>query len=152
MRWRQRWATEIIIAEPRQSQPGLEPRRTAAMILSHQKEKDMSRLITAAALSCLFAAPSAHAVVYCKSAGVPKGCVVRPAAGVGVGAPGPGVVDPGINQPGAAGNVGVARPVARPGVGAPGPGVVDPGINQPGAAGNVGAANLGGPVNRAGRR
>jgi hypothetical protein len=32
--------------------------------------------------------------------------------------------DPGINQPGAAGNVG-------------GPGV-DPGINQPGAAGNVG--------------
>jgi hypothetical protein len=33
--------------------------------------------------------------------------------------------DPGINQPGAAGNVGA------------GPGV-DPGINQPGAAGNVG--------------
>jgi hypothetical protein len=41
----------------------------------------------------------------------------------------PGAVyarDPGINQPGAAGNVGRA-----------GPGV-DPGINQPGAAGNVG--------------
>ena len=40
----------------------------------------------------------------------------------------PGTVnarDPGINQPGAAGNVGA-------GVG------VDPGINQPGAAGNVG--------------
>ena len=29
-------------------------------------------------------------------------------AGVGVGAPGVGVYDPGINQPGAAGNVGVA--------------------------------------------
>ena len=33
--------------------------------------------------------------------------------------------DPGINQPGAAGNVGAG-------------GGVDPGINQPGAAGNVG--------------
>jgi hypothetical protein len=37
--------------------------------------------------------------------------------------------DPGINQPGAAGNRGV---------GAPGVGVVDPGLNQPGVAGNVG--------------
>jgi hypothetical protein len=53
--------------------------------------------------------------------------------------------DPGINQPGAAGNV--VAPAARaatPGVGAPGVGVRDPGINQPGAAGNVGA-----PVARA---
>ena len=42
--------------------------------------------------------------------------------------------DPGINQPGAMGN----RGVAGPGVGAPGVGVVDPGLNQPGVAGNVG--------------
>ncbi len=53
------------------------------------------------------------------------------APGVGVGAPGVGVRDPGINQPGVAGNVGT------PGVGAPGVGVVDPGLNQPGVAGNV---------------
>jgi hypothetical protein len=42
-----------------------------------------------------------------------------------------GGVDPGINQPGAAGNVGYggsARQVR----------VADPGANQPGAAGNVG--------------
>jgi len=52
--------------------------------------------------------------------------------GAGVGAPGVGVRDPGINQPGAAGNVGT------PGVGAPGVGVVDPGLNQPGVVGNVG--------------
>ncbi len=52
--------------------------------------------------------------------------------GVGVGAPGVGIRDPGINQPGAAGNVGT------PGVGAPGVGVVDPGLNQPGVVGNVG--------------
>jgi len=52
--------------------------------------------------------------------------------GVGVGAPGVGVRDPGINQPGVAGNVGT------PGVGAPGVGAVDPGLNQPGVVGNVG--------------
>jgi hypothetical protein len=118
----------------------------------------MTHFIKFAVLSCAFAASSAHAVVYCKSVGVPKGCVAAPAARAaapGVGAPGVGVVDPGINQPGAAGNVGAARA----GVGAPGLGVVDPGINQPGAAGNVGApgvvtspANRGGPVDRAGRR
>jgi hypothetical protein len=62
--------------------------------------------------------------------------VGKPGPGVtrGVGAPGAGVVDPGINQPGRAGNVGVGAP----GVGAPGVGVVDPGLNQPGVAGNVG--------------
>jgi hypothetical protein len=53
------------------------------------------------------------------------------APGVGVGAPGVGVRDPGLNQPGVAGNVGT------PGVGAPGIGAVDPGLNQPGVAGNV---------------
>jgi hypothetical protein len=46
----------------------------------------------------LVSAPAAHAVVYCKTVGVPKGCVARPGAagvgvtpGVGVGAPGVGV-------------------------------------------------------------
>ena len=62
--------------------------------------------------------------------------------GVGVGAPGAGVRDPGVNQPGAAGNRGAGAPGvgAAPGVGvgAPGVGVRDPGINQPGAAGNRG--------------
>jgi hypothetical protein len=63
------------------------------------------------------------AVVYCKTAGVPQGCVVRP-------------------TPVAA--VAVATPVvgvARVGVGAPGVGV------RPGAP-----MNRGGPVNRVGRR
>jgi hypothetical protein len=54
--------------------------------------------------------------------------------GVGVGAPGAGVRDPGLNQPGGAGNVGG---------GAPGVGVRDPGINQPGRVGNVGAGTAG---------
>ncbi len=45
-----------------------------------------------------FAAP-AHAVVYCRSPGVPVGCVVRPAvppaaAAPGVGAPGVGAAPP----------------------------------------------------------
>lgn len=85
-----------------------------------------------------FAATSANAVVYCKTAGVPKGCVARPVAAPGVGAPGVGVT-PGV------------------GVGAPGVGVRDPGINQPGTAGNVGAAganatNLNGGANRVGVR
>jgi hypothetical protein len=61
----------------------------------------------------------------------------QPGAVGNVGRPG---VDPGINQPGAAGNVGrdpgINQPGAAGNVGA-GPGV-DPGINQPGAAGNVG--------------
>ena len=39
--------------------------------------------------------------------------------------------DPGLNQPGVRGNVGV---------GAPGAGVRDPGLNQPGAVGNTGPA------------
>jgi len=115
------------------------------------QEKMMNRFAALAVVSLAGLASSANAVVYCKSVGVPKGCVARPVAapGVGVGAPGVGAVDPGINQPGAAGNVGVGRP----GVGAPGVGVVDPGINQPGAAGNVGVpGNRGGPVNRVGPR
>jgi hypothetical protein len=47
--------------------------------------------------------------------------------------------DPGINQPGAAGNVGRDPGINQPGaVGNVGGRGVDPGINQPGAAGNVG--------------
>ena len=76
------------------------------------------------ALCLAFAATPASAVVYCKTVGVPKGCVARPVAAPGVGAPGEGVAP-------------------RVGLGAPGVGVVDPGINQPGAAGNVGAAGVG---------
>ncbi len=64
----------------------------------------------------------AEAVVYCKTVGVPKGCVARPTVGV-VGAPG------------------ARAAVATPGVGARGVGV---------RAGTP--ANRGGPVNRAGRR
>ena len=71
------------------------------------------------------------AVVYCKTVGVPKGCVVRPAAPVVV-APAPVVVAPVVVAP---------RARVRVGVGAPGVRV---------APGRVG--NRGGPVNRVGRR
>jgi hypothetical protein len=64
----------------------------------------------------------AQAVVYCKTVGIPKGCVVRPTAAVVV-APAAAVV------------------VATPGVGAPGVGV---------RAGTP--MNRGGPVNRVGVR
>jgi hypothetical protein len=105
----------------------------------------MKRMMTAALLAAggflmtTMAAPApANAVVYCKTVGVPKGCVARP----GVGAPGVGVA-PGVGA-GAPG-VGVA-----PGVGAGAPGVgVAPGV---GAAGPGAGPNRGGPVNRAGVR
>jgi hypothetical protein len=87
------------------------------------------RAITIAAVMIAGFASTAMAVDPGIGVGAP-GVGVTP--GVGVGAPGVGVRDPGINQPGVAGNVG------RPGVGAPGVGVVDPGLNQPGVAGNVG--------------
>jgi hypothetical protein len=67
----------------------------------------------------------AHAVVYCKTVGVPKGCVVRPAEAV--------VVAPAAPVAAAA--------VVTPGVGAPGVGV------RPGTP-----MNRGGPVNRVGVR
>ncbi|KRQ00214.1 MULTISPECIES: hypothetical protein [Bradyrhizobium] len=67
----------------------------------------------------------AQAVVYCKTVGVPKGCVVRPDAAV--------VVAPGAPVAAAA--------VVTPGVGAPGVGV---------RAGTP--MNRGGPVNRVGVR
>ena len=61
----------------------------------------MNRFVALVFLGDAFITTSAHAVVYCKSLGVPKGCVARPVGvpGSGVGAPGVGVVDPGINQP-----------------------------------------------------
>lgn len=100
----------------------------------------MNRLLATSGLTLGLglAAIPASAVVYCKTVGVPKGCVVRPVAALGVGAPGVGVAP-------------------RVGVGAPGVGVVDPGINQPGVAGNVGApgvgaTNLNGGANRVGVR
>lgn len=74
----------------------------------------------------LTAAP-AEAVVYCKTVGVPKGCVARPTA-VRV-------------TPRVAGAPVARAAVATPGVGAPGVGV---------RAGTP--MNRGGPVNRVGRR
>ncbi|MCA1511229.1 hypothetical protein [Bradyrhizobium sp. NBAIM01] len=79
-------------------------------------------VLAGAAMVSLGTSP-AQAVVYCKTVGVPKGCVVRPTGAVVVGAP-------------------VARAaVATPGVGAPGVGV---------RAGTP--MNRGGPVNRVGVR
>jgi hypothetical protein len=61
-------------------------------------------LVALAALAAMsLGAEPAQAVVYCKTVGVPKGCVVRPTAAV--------VVAP------------AAAVVATPGVGAPGVGV-----------------------------
>jgi hypothetical protein len=87
------------------------------------------------------AAPAAAAVVYCKTAGVPKGCVARPTA-VAVYCTAPGVP------------LGcVARPVKRVVVA---PVVVAPVVVAPIAPRHYGApgypGNRGGPVNRVGRR
>ena len=90
-------------------------------------------LRTGLALAGLLAlAQSASAEVYCKTVGVPKGCVMRP--GHDAGAPGVGVA-PGV------------------GAGAPGVGVVAPGPGT--AAGPDGPGvgpNRGGPANRPGLR
>jgi hypothetical protein len=84
--------------------------------------------IFAVAILATSAISPANAVVYCRGVGIPRGCVVRPAA-VGV-----RVATPGVGAPG----VGV-----RPGVGVGAPGVgVAPRSD----------VNLGGPVNRAGVR
>jgi hypothetical protein len=83
----------------------------------------MIRFVSLVVLSATLLAGPASAVVYCKTVGVPKGCVARPAAAAAA------VATPGVGAPG----VGVA-----PGVGAPGPGVAP--------------ANRGGPVNRPGVR
>ena len=81
--------------------------------------------LASAAMWTLGASP-AQAVVYCKTVGVPKGCVVRPDAVV---------VAPVVAAPVA------AAAVVTPGVGAPGVGV---------RAGTP--MNRGGPVNRVGVR
>lgn len=79
---------------------------------------------TLAAIAMAVSPGSAQAaVVYCKTVGVPKGCVVRPTAEAVVVAPAAAAV------------------VATPGVGAPGVGV---------RAGTP--MNRGGPVNRVGVR
>ena len=77
----------------------------------------MNRLFAAPvlALGLGFAAMPASAVVYCKTVGVPKGCVARPAAAVaapGVAVPPAAVVAPGAsatNQNGGVNRVGVRR-------------------------------------------
>ena len=83
-------------------------------------------LSTLASIS-LGAASAEAAVVYCKTVGVPKGCVVRPT--------------PVVVAPVAAAAVTPRVGVAAVGVGAPGVGV---------RAGTP--MNRGGPVNRVGRR
>jgi len=83
----------------------------------------MLRWALCAALALALYPVGAGAVVYCKTVGVPQGCVARPVAGVGVGARGVGV--------------------------APGVGVGSPGV---GVSPRAGTANRGGPVNRAGVR
>ena len=85
----------------------------------------------AALASVTLGTAPAEAVVYCKTVGVPKGCVVRPAPVV-VGAP---VVGAPVAR------AAVATPYRGVGAGARGVGV------RPGTP-----ANRGGPVNRVGRR
>ncbi len=75
----------------------------------------------------------AEAVVYCKTVGVPKGCVVRPGA--------PVVVAPVVG----------GAPVARAAVATPGYRGVGVGARGVGVRPGT-PANRGGPVNRVGRR
>ena len=83
-------------------------------------------------LGLLSITTSVHAEVYCKAAGVPKGCVWAPHD---AGAPGVGV-RPGVGA-------------GAPGVGvAPGAGVGAPGVGVAPGAG----LNRGGPVNHVGPR
>lgn len=87
-----------------------------------------------ALVGLLAVAQAANAEVYCKTVGVPKGCVMRPGT-PGVGAPGVGVA-PGVGA-------------GAPGVGVtPGAGVGSPGVG----VGPDGGVNRGGPANRPGLR
>ena len=88
-----------------------------------------------AAFSFGMVAGSAEAaVVYCKTVGVPRGCVVRPTAAAVVVAPAPVVVAP------------TAAVVAAPGV-------AGVGVGAPGVGVRAGTPmNRGGPVDRVGRR
>jgi len=92
-------------------------------------------LVPAALLgsATLFLASPARAVVYCNTAGLPQGCVVRRP----VAAPGAAVVGP------------VVGPVVNP---SPGVGYGAPGVGVRPAAGPGVGPNLGGPVNRRGLR
>ena len=84
-------------------------------------------LSTLASIS-LGAATAEAAVVYCKTVGVPKGCVVRPTPVV-------------------------AAPVAAAAVVTPRVGVAGVGVGAPGVGVRAGTPmNRGGPVNRVGRR
>lgn len=61
--------------------------------------------VLASTLTLMFAATPASAVVYCKTLGVPKGCVMRPAVPVApvapaVAAPKPGNWNGGVNRAG----------------------------------------------------
>ncbi|WP_246659285.1 hypothetical protein [Rhizobium sp. FY34] len=98
--------------------------------------------ITVLALPIFAAAPAA-AVVYCKTVGVPKGCVVRPPVAATIYCTAPGRPVGCVARPG----VGV---VGVPGVGVPGVGA--PGVGAPGVGVARTPANRGGPVNRVGVR
>jgi hypothetical protein len=88
----------------------------------------LTALSTLASIS-LGTASAEAAAVYCKTVGVPKGCVVRPTAAV------------------------VAAPVAAAAVVTPGVGVAGVGAGAPGVGVRAGTPmNRGGPVNRVGRR
>lgn len=109
--------------------------------------KAVPALAAVVTLGLMFAATPASAVVYCKSVGVPKGCVARPVAK-------PVAVAPAVVAPVAKTAVVATPGVGVGGVGGPASGVgVLPGAGA-GAAGGpgVGVANQNGGVNRVGRR
>jgi len=102
----------------------------------HSEFMSLFRGLVPAALlgsATLFLASPARAVVYCNTAGLPQGCVVRRP----VAAPGAAVVGP------------VVGPVVNP---SPGVGYGAPGVGVRPAAGPGVGPNLGGPVNRRGLR
>ena len=104
-----------------------------------------SSLAAALALGLAFAAAPAGAVVYCKTVGVPKGCVARPPV-----AAAPGVTT--VLEVVLLRYLGGLKRVIVPGVGvAPGVGMGAPGV---GVAPGVGPSptNLNGGVNRVGVR
>ncbi len=90
------------------------------------KSRSLGSALAFAVLStaALMSSPAKAAVVYCKTAGVPVGCVVRPTpvvvapvAGAAVVTPGAPVARAAVATPGAP----VARAAAAPGVGRVGP-------------------------------
>jgi hypothetical protein len=99
----------------------------------------LAAVLLASAPVVIGAAPAKAAVVYCKTVGVPKRCVMRPTAKVAY------CVSPGVP-------VGcVVRPTTV--VVQPAPVVVAPVVVAPRAVGAPGyPGNRGGPVNRVGRR